>query len=381
MKQEKRSIITIMLFGILIFGIAVTNQLIPDKTFSENENRTLQTKPKFSKKALFNGSFGEDYETYLSDQFIGRDQWITLKTKSDLALGKQEINGVYFGKDGYLIEKHTSDELNQKQYAKNKKRLKIFTKRYSKLLGKNHVKVMLAPTASCILRDKLPAYAPKDPQDKILKEMKQNAKKGTFLDIRSTMKKKKDEYIYYKTDHHWTILGAYYAYEQWANSVGIEPISKENWTKEVVSKDFLGTLYSKVNTFEEMDQIEFWTRKNDTYEVIYDMGQKRSNSLYERSYLEKKDKYSAFLDGNHAVTVIKNKSIKNGKKIMIIKDSYANCFAPFIAEHFEEVHLIDLRYFNIGIEEYVKQFAITDMLLLYHTMSYATDIHTLQLIR
>lgn len=381
MRKENRSAVTIGLFSVLLFGIGIINQIVPEKTFSENENRTLQTKPKLSVQTLLNGNFSNDYETYLSDQFIGRNQWITLKTKSDRALGKQEVNGVYFGKDGYFIEKHTKDEVSQEQYEKNLARLTTFTETYSELFGNNHIKVMLVPTASSILREQLPAYAPEDPQNDILNTVEQSIKKGTFLDLQPILNEKKEEGIYYKTDHHWTTLGAYYAYVEWANSVGIEPILKEDWSKEIGATDFLGTLYSKVNDASEKDTIELWTREGEDYEVIYDMGQKRVHSLYERKYLNKKDKYSVFLDGNHGVTVIKNKKNNNGKKLIIIKDSYANCFAPFVAAHFEEVHLIDLRYFNLGIKDYVKQYEITDMLLLYHVMSYATDVHTLQLVR
>lgn len=378
--MKNRNKITVALFGILLFGISISNQLISAKDFSEVENRQLKQMPKLTANSLFSGTFGKDYETYLSDQFIGRDQWISLKTTSDRMMGKKEVNGVYFAKDDYLIEKHTKSELDSAQYKKNIKRLKTVTNTYTKLLGNGHVKVMFAPTASAILRDKLPKSAPKDPQDEILNDMKNSAKKGTFIDLRSTFKKEKEKYIYYKTDHHWTTLGAYYAYVDWAKSMKITPIPMKQWKREVVSKDFLGTVYSKVNQAPSTDTIEFWTRKSgEKYEVIYDMGQKKSNSLYERSYLKKKDKYSAFLDGNHALTVIKNKKVKNGKKLVIIKDSYAHSFAPFAANHFEEVHLIDLRYFNMGIKSYIKQQGITDFLMLYHVMSYAKDIHTIQL--
>ena len=382
MKKQNRNKITIGVFGALLFGFAIANQVVPAKEFSEVENRTLAQVPKLTKESLFDGTFGKQYETYLSDQFVGRDQWISLKTTADRSLGKQEVNGVYFAKDDYLIEKHTKEELDQAQYKKNVVRIKTVTNAYTKLLGKNHVKVMLAPTASAVLRDKLPSNAPKDPQDDILNDIKKAAKQGTFVDLRSTMKNHKEEYIYYKTDHHWTTLGAYYAYVDWAKSMNLKPIPMNKWKRETVSKDFLGTIYSKVNQAPSTDTIEFWTQKaGERYEVTYDMGQKKAKSLYERSYLQKKDKYSSFLDGNHALTVIKNKKVKNGKKLVIIKDSYAHSFAPFAAAHFEEVHLIDLRYFNMGIKSYIKQQGITDFLMLYHTMSYATDIHTLKLIK
>lgn len=382
MKKETRNKVSIVLFGTMFFGIAIANQLKHDQTFSENENRALQTKPKYSLSSLLHGKFEKKYETYISDQFLLRDRWITLKTIADRSFGKTEVNGVYFGKDGYLIEKHTANELDKTQYKKNVNRVNKVTKNYTKLLGSDHVRVMFAPTASDVLRDKLPKFAPQDPQEEILNDLEKAAQDGTWVDLRSVMEQHKEEYIYYKTDHHWTTLGAYYAYVQWAKSVGIEPVKQNEFDIETVSTDFLGTTYSKVNDATQKDTIEFWRRTSgENYKVTYDMGQKTSDSLYETSYLKKKDKYSSFLDGNHALTVIQNKKVKNGKKLLIVKDSYAHCFAPFIANHFEEVHLIDLRYFNIGISDYIKQFGITDLLMLYHAMSYATDIHTLKLIQ
>lgn len=380
--QKKRNFLTVGLFSTLLFGLALGNQLAPERDFSENENRVLMKKPALSATSFLDGSYGEDYETYLSDQFIGRDRWIGMKTIADQAMQKKEVHGVYFAKDGYLIEKHSKKELDSEQYKKNVDRVKQVTENYSKLLGKDHVRVMFAPTASCILREKLPKNAPKDPQEDILNTLKKSAKKGTFVDLRPVMKEKKKEYIYYKTDHHWTTKGAYYAYVEWAKSCRIKPLTKDKWKIETASKEFLGTIYSKVNTKTEKDIIQFWRLKSgENYEVIYDMGQKKAKSLYERSYLKKKDKYASFLDGNHALTVIKNKKLKNGKKLVILKDSYAHSFAPFAAAHFEEVHLIDLRYFNMGIKDYIEQQNITDFLMLYHTMSYAKDIHTLKLIK
>lgn len=382
MNKRKRDFITMGLFGTLLFGIAIGNQLMPDREFSENENRVLAKKPVLSAGTIFDGSYGKAYETYLADQFPLRDQWTAMKSGTDRVLQKKIVNGVYFADDGYLIEQYAKKDLDEKQYKKNVERVKEVTQTYSKLLGKKHVKVMFAPTASCILRDKLPKNAPKDPQEEILNTLKKSAKKGTFIDLQSIMKEKKTEYIYYKTDHHWTTKGAYYAYTQWAKSCGIKPLAKNKWKVETASKNFLGTVYSKVNVKTAKDTIQFWRLKSgEDYQVTYDMGQKKANTLYEKSYLKKKDKYSAFLDGNHALTVIKNNKLKNGKKLVIIKDSYAHSFAPFVAAHFEEVHLIDLRYFNMGIRDYIKQQKITDFLMLYHTMSYAKDIHTLKLLK
>lgn len=382
MKKERQQFIALILFSLLFLGLTIGNMTNKEKEFSEIENRMLQTRPKITVKKVLNGTFQKEFESYLSDQFLWRDRWISYKTKAEQLFGKKEVKNVYLAKDNYLIEHHKKEDLDKKQYKKNTKRIKEVTNKYEKLLGKDRVRVLFVPTASSILRDKLPKNAPKDPQNDMLDEWKKVAKEGTFLDIRPLLNEKKDEYIYYKTDHHWTTLGAYYGYEAWAKSVGITPEPKETWIKEVVSNEFLGTIYSKIGMAREKDRLELWKEKEEgEYEIIYDMGQKTSDTFYEMSYAKKKDKYAVFLDGNHALTVVKNKKVQNGRKLVVVKDSYAHCFVPFVAKHFEEVHVIDLRYFNIGVEPYVKENKITDFLMLYHVMSYGSDTHTLNLVR
>ena len=147
------------LFLVLVFSLTADSILNPVRAYSENENRYLAQMPEFSFESLFEGEFTSDYETFITDQFVMRDSWIGLKTLTERAMLKQDINGVYFGKDGYLIEKHDASDIDEETADRNAQRLADFINQYSAVLGEDRVHAMLVPTAQEILEDKLPPFA------------------------------------------------------------------------------------------------------------------------------------------------------------------------------------------------------------------------------
>ncbi len=379
-RKEFSQKIHIFVFLFLIFSITIVGLLVPVKAFSENENRYLATKPEFTWDSLIAGKYTAHYEDYIIDQFVLRDKWISLKTLSERLLLKQDINSVYFGKDGYLIEKHPVDKVDTEVEERNYNRLIEFVNKYKDVLGEDKVKVMLVPTASSILKDKLPMFATGYNQDAFINRVISELSKGDVVDVRDTLNKHNNEYIYYKTDHHWTSLGAYYAYAQWAMEIGGKSLSMEDFNKILASDKFYGTLHSKVNVDIEADSIYLYEIKKDMdYSLRFD-GVKESNTLYDLSYLETKDKYSVFLSGNHGLVEI-NTNNKNGKKLLVIKDSFAHSFVPFAVNHYETTHMVDLRYFNMGIKDYIEKNEITDVLVLYNVMNYVTDKNTNKLLK
>ena len=219
---KKYSKSVIILFLLLVFGFTAVTFVWPDRTFSENENRVLASAPEFSVESLFEGKFMSDYEKYITDQFFLRDEWIQLKTLTEMALNKQDINGVYMGKDGYLIERHEDSEIDFEMLEKSKNYLVQFVEKFAGRLGKDHVKVMLVPTASEVLLNKLPPFAEGFDQNGMIDEVYGLLPEGTAIDVRDRLKEHADEYIYYKTDHHWTTLGAFYAYRAWAKEMGFD---------------------------------------------------------------------------------------------------------------------------------------------------------------
>jgi hypothetical protein len=382
LKQKLIKNMTVVIFVGVVFIVSIINFIKPDKVFSESENRFLAKKPEFSFEALFNRKYTSAVEAYITDQFIWRDVFVGVKTQTEYFSGRKDTNGVYFSKDGYLIEKHDNTKIENELLNRNIDRLYEFMKTTSNKLGHNRVSVILVPTASNILKDKLPAYATQFDQDTMIDTIKQGMKQGKFLDLRPVLDKHSSEYIYYKTDHHWTTNGAYYAYAAWCDEMDTYGMKKEDFDIKIATKEFYGTIYSKARlSSTKPDDIYTYVPKQPmTYKVNYNMGSKITNTLYENEFLKKRDKYALFIGGNNPVIQI-NSSTQNGKKLLIIKDSFAHCFAPFVANDFEEVHMLDLRYVNMSVESYMAQNGITDVMVLYNTINFATETNLIKLNR
>ncbi len=377
-ESNKNNFTTTAVFCVLIAGLTVASMVNPVKTYSASEKRELAQKPEFTFDALFNGSYTADYEEFITDQFVFRDSWITIKNYAERTLGKTDsadkkddkgntIKGIYFAKDGYLIEKHT---LNNEQLDKNLGFLKNFLNRYS---DNYNVRVLIAPTASLALSDKLPLFAPIWDQDAMLDRV---AELGNFVDCRDVLKEHSDEYIYYRTDHHWTTLGAYYAYTELCASLGIEPYDYEYFDKRVLSDKFLGTLSSKVNMKTSYDEL-YTLDSNTTLSVSYPLSNRVTDTLYEEKYLTGSDKYSTFLDGNQPMVEITT-SVKNGKTLLLIKDSYSHCMVPMLTAHYEKIVLLDMRSYTRGIYPYLTSLEaenqkVDDIVILYNAENFSED--------
>ncbi|MGI5960211.1 MAG: DHHW family protein [Massiliimalia sp.] len=376
MKPKTKAVATTAMFLAVLTGLSVANWLWPEKDFSENENRSLQTLPEFSAEKLFSGKYTSQFETYTTDQFIGRDYWVSMKTSADRVTQKKDSGGVYFAEDGYLIEVYREEDVDWEQFQRNVDRLNEFLTSAEQTLGQGHASAMIVPTAGEVLRDKLPAFAPSADQKKMLEQMENTLPAGSFVNLLPVLSEHKEDSIYYHTDHHWTTYGAFLAYQQWAESMGITPLSQEDYEIKTVTESFYGTTYSKANDLgAKPDSIQVYLPKETqsvTLEINSGKETQEFNSLYVDSYLEKKDKYSYFLGGNNPVDTI-HTGVNNGRKLLIVKDSYAHCFAPFLTSHFEEITLVDLRYFRKGMKEYMEENGFTDVLVLYNLQGFADD--------
>ena len=348
-------------FCLLLAVSALIGLLMPDRYYSEREKRTLTQKPKFTVADLISGKFSDELEKYLTDQVPLRDNWVTMKTYMELAIGKRESGGVYICKGKYLMDKFTS--YSKKQLAANAATL---AELQEKLAAEGvSMNTILVPMAAQVLTEKLPAYAPVADYTAILQVLTDAGVDTT--DVLSALAAHSSENIYYRTDHHWTSLGAYYAYCAWR---GIEPTAGE-WTQEVLCDNFHGTTWNKVSLPSvPAEEITAWYQ-HPTRHVSYNNGQYETESIYERKYLSGSDQYAVFLNSNQAQTVIEG-SGKSGK-LLLIKDSYGNTFSQFPVEDYAEVHVIDLRFFNGDVVEYAKENGITDTLALYGTQNFVKD--------
>lgn len=371
-----KKMLPVFVFCIVIFGLCGLGLTAEEKTYSSTEKRELQTMPKLRIKTIKKGKFQKKYETYLSDQFPGRDSWIQLQTGVSRLLGRTECNGVYFGKDDYLLEHYDASDFEEKQMQANIDALAGFVCRAKEMAD---VCVMIVPTKTWVLRDKLPLFAPTYDEavfyqklETALDAVMDGDGDSILIPAAQTLQAHKDEDIYYRTDHHWTTLGAWYGYEAYMNAIGgdLQLAGKKRKLDKVCS-DFYGSTYAKVNQASQPDEIYVYEPKKEL-QVVYNMGEKTTQTLYETDYLESRDQYSVFTGGNQAVLEITGGE-KNGKTLFLMKDSFANCMVPFLAEDFEKVVVIDLRHFNVGSDELLQMYEPTDILVLYNTAQFAED--------
>ncbi|HJB02455.1 MAG TPA: hypothetical protein H9947_02160 [Candidatus Evtepia excrementipullorum] len=369
------------LFCAFIGVFLVANAVSPDRTFSEVENRNLEQLPAvdfgtpeklFRDGNFFNGQFMRDFETYTTDQFIGRDAWVDLKARTERALGKKENNNVYFADNDTLITRF--DQPAADRVTENLNYVNKFVENVD-----IPVVFSLIPSQACIWADRLPEGAPNASQTDLMTQAQGAVTGATWADVYTPLMEHKDEDIFYRTDHHWTSLGAYYGYTGLASALGYTPVPLTDYTPTVRSTEFYGTVFSSsgvrwvkpdtITTYVPDDGI---TVVSHTYDNSGNPVEEQ-RALYVESFLSVKDKYSMFLGGNQSLGVVTNTNNPDGPKLLIIRDSYADSLVPFLTAHYSEIHLIDPRYYHLSVKDYVEQNGIDQALVLYSVPNFVTD--------
>ena len=373
--SKKFNVFLSALFCTFIGGVFVLSLLLPDKDFSPLENRYLQSVPTVSLDALKDGSFMAEAEDYAADHIVGRDFWVALKAWSERLSGKQENNGVYFGRNDTLINhlaQPDMDELNKK------------ADHVSTLADNVDVPVYfgLIPSAAEVWRDRLPhSGTPTADEQAIIQTLAARAETDGPVKVLDALSAHSDEDIYYRTDHHWTSLGAYYGYLAVMDAVGMEPVKLEDYEKTTVSTDFYGTIFSSSGVrWVKPDDMDVYVPEEGISVTSYFDGTPTEGELYVEKYLAEKDKYSYFLGGNQPLCVVKGRD-PDAPRLLLIRDSYADAMVPFLAESFSEVHLFDLRYNIMSVPDYVTQNGIDQTVVLYSLSSFITDNHTFLMAR
>lgn len=359
-------------FMLLLFSVSIINLIIPQRSFSESENRYLQKLPEPDLQDIASGKFTQDFADYTSDQFIARDGWISLKTIAELALLKKDNGRVYFGKQDTLFD--AAETTDDKLLSYNAETLSEYIKELKESLPGLNASVLLIPTSTAVLSDLLPAYAPvPDQQTAIAKAYKTLKNEAIVFDPTDLLKANKSKYLYFRTDHHWTSAAAHLVYTEWAKLVGLAPVPLSETESELLSSSFYGSLYSKANLFSIKPDRVVAYRFTDAVPVSVNYDKNTtSNTLYFEEFLAKKDKYLYFL-GEHKPVIEVKTGEKNGKTILVIKDSYAHCFIPFLTAHYEKILVVDPRYFNADYKKYAVENNVSDVLFLYNLPNFATD--------
>lgn len=382
----------IALFSAMLVVLPVVSIILPKQDKSEVENRTLQQLPspintvklesaKNPKDVLDSikwkyinnregEAFRDDFEKYLCDHIAGRTEWVKLCNRLQTLSGKQEINGV-FTVDNRMIqgfkgydEKNVDQSINAiNKYAERHPDMQVY--------------MMLAPTSQELYGSKIPSFAGLASEKAFIDEVYKKLDKVTPIDCLSYLSGHADEYIYYRTDHHWTSLGAYYAYCAAAKTLGYSAYGQGSFNIETASSDFLGTLYSRtLDDSIEPDVMEYYflASGEPKVEMTVNTGTEllKYDSLYVREFLEVKDKYSSFTGSNAPVVDIKT-DVDNGKSILLIKDSYAHSLVPFLSKHYSRVTMVDLRYIRTDLGRIVNLSDYDQTLIMYNALTFAED--------
>ena len=348
---------TLILF---IFAFCILAIVIPDKTFSPEENRSLQTFPEFSVQRLVDGTFISEIGDFYSDQLPLRNWFVGLKGIVEIGSLKQQNNEVTAGADGYIVERSDFPDYDMVQTNLNG----IYS--IAPVLGKLDIPytVALAGRPVDVLERYLPALYPREYSEKFVNYVKNDVVSHSselqYIDLYTPLKAMVDDdsnpyQIYYRTDHHWTTYGAYFAYCDIVRSWGLEPQPLENFTIEVGCDAFYGTTWRKAGMkwVKPEELLLFRYDGDDNFTTTNADNGTSFDGFYDRSYLEmdnadNMDKYSTFIGGNHGLTYVTKKELAPGEtrqKLLIFKDSYSHCMIPFLAYHYDLV-IVDLRYYK-----------------------------------
>lgn len=334
--------------------------VVPKNQFSENENRNLAQFPIFTFDRLKSGRFIKDFEGFLVDQFPLRDRFMSIKTGIELSLGKKEINNVYIGSDSYFFDVYNS--------LKNTETIIKAFNEVTKSVENANVNLMLVPTSLTIYSDKLPANVKSASQLEDIQKIYSSVSCNKIDVYEALMDKREKFNLFYKYDHHWTTYAAYFAYVEYCKNLGIDYLEMDQFNVEKVSSDFKGTTYSKVHKYSvKGDSIHLFYQNNLNIVVDYIDTQETKYSLYTLSYLDKKDKYSLFLDNIHTLTEITNKDIDSTDELVLIKDSFANCMVPFLINHYKKIYVIDPRSYLETMSDFINEHPkVKDVFILYN---------------
>ncbi len=347
--------------------LMILNLVWPDKSYSDLENRSLQTFPLPRLSYIVDGSYQSSLQNWFSDQFVGRNALVGLNYMIQKVSGAKKIDDVFLSK-GMLIEDASlmdSDQMNRMITAIND-----FGNAHSNLKHS----FMLVPNAVSIESKKLPRYVHTEDQNEQMDYIYNNlAKIITGVDVRDSMEAHKDEQIYYKTDHHWTSLGAFYAFQYMSDYLGLANVDEKDYDIYPVSTSFQGTLSHKTGNFTLKDQVDIYVpKKNPDYLLTNDSSLQKGRSIYSMDGLKSSNPYNVFLNGNAGILHLEmNNSSK--RHLLLLKDSYANAYIQFLLPYYRTITIVDPRYYFDDLERILESDSITDVMYVYNTNTFLQD--------
>ena len=366
----------LILFTAFFAGVFLLDGITPDRRISELENTTLTQRPAVTAQILTArglNDFFNSYSQYTKDQIPGRDAWIGLQSFVETTLlQKTQSGGVLLGAGGQMFDRtYGLVSSEERTLPRNIAAVAALAGRYP---GK--VYAMVAPSAAAVYPERVPAGAPLLSEESYVAQIRAAVEQagGTFIPLQEALEAHKDEYIYYRTDHHWTTLGAYYAYDQLCQTLGLVPFDRSAHTAVEV-ENFYGTFYSRTRTWNAKPDVLTYYQL-DAPLTIYQVtgpgmpGEGQTTGLYDLAKLDTYDKYAAFLHGNNGLSRVEG---EGQGRILVIKDSYANSLVPFLTANYADIDVIDLRNYNYGLDALIQENQYDQILVLYSFDSFKSD--------
>lgn len=367
MKNRVSDILTCILFCGFIFGMLALYLFLPEQTFSEKEKRYLAQSPKLETDSLLSGEWGEEIETFLADHVPGRDLFVGINAYYDLLSGRQVTKNVYLAEGDRLVE--APYELDQDAIDRNMSTINLFAE-----TAGVPIDLMIVPSAGYVLQDKIIGTHNPYKDAEIIKTIYNQA--GTNVNPVDLLpiftQAENPENLYYRTDHHWTSLGAYTAYSAYMELLDRDYPTRDQFTVER-HQGFLGSTYSRSGLWQIPGEIvELWNT-NTAFTVSNTDNPEPHQGLFYKERLQELDQYTVYLDGNHGFVTIENPNAVGKGHLLVVRDSYANCLGTFLANSYETVTLIDLRYYKNPISELLAEKEYTDILVCYSLGNFLTD--------
>ncbi len=369
--MKKRSDIFLCAVCLILSSVVgIITLLKPQSDFSHRENRVLTAFPKVTTESLANGEFSYGLGRFFEDQITLREYFTTVKALSELALGRRENNGVIYGKDGYLILRPSYQSLSL--FERNLESVREFC---LDMDGREiKTAVFFTPRGIDVLGEYLPVSYPSEREDEVWELMRERLPYAISASAEIKELIADGEYAWYKTDHHWTPLGAYEGYKKIVTAFGDTPADISLFEKKILSGEFYGSVDSRSgNIFNSPDELFVLDgiREGELVVVNHDLGEVYG-SLYFEENLSVKDKYKVFMGGNFGHISVCPDGETERQTLLIIKDSFANCVIPFLADNYN-LEIYDLRYFEGRISEEISEISPDKILILYGIDTAATD--------
>ena len=359
--MKKIAVSRVVIFFLISVSILLGIIFTPKQTVSCDENRYLAEFPKLNFDTYKDSEFSKGFESWVSDHFVLRKQFIIIRNTIEKLIGRKEIGGVYTV-DNMMISLFRSDSAAA---DKNAGYIDSFSE------NADNVYCLIAPTAQEIYKDKLPGYLNLTSESEYISSFYSKLNNVKTVDITPELESAGDGYLYYRTDHHWTTNGAFIAYNKVAEVMGLNKFNKSDFDAETVSDSFEGTLYSKtLDKSVTPDSIILYKYKNGGNLTLED--ENGVSDFYKYDKLDEKDKYLFFGGENKGIETVRS-NIKNGRRLLLIKDSYANSVIPFLALNYEEITSLDLRYAPASVMKSIDTSSYEEILFLYNCGGFSAE--------